>query len=129
STMRWTRREALGAALAGAATAMLPIHARAAASTLRWATVLPLNHPQVAMMDKVAKQMKDETAGAVEIQVFAAGQLGSSRDVSESTSSGAIHMVDEGAAQFGQFVPQFSILEAPYLWKDVPHMRRVLSSP
>ena len=47
----------------------------------------------------------------------------------ESASSGAIQMVDEGAAQFGQFVPQFSILEAPYLWRDAAHMRRVLSSP
>ena len=47
----------------------------------------------------------------------------------EATSSGAIQLVDEGAAQFGQFVPQFSILEGPYLWRDPQHMRRVLASP
>ena len=38
-------------------------------------------------------------------------------------------MVDEGAAQFGQFVPQFSILEAPYIWRDPQHVRRVMASP
>jgi TRAP-type transport system periplasmic protein len=122
------RRKALSAALAGACAAALPRHAMAA-TTLRWASVLPANHPQVVMMERVAKQVRDETGGAVDIQTFAAGQLGSSRDLIEATSSGAIQIVDEGAAQFGQFVPQFSILEAPYLWRDEKQMRRVVASP
>jgi tripartite ATP-independent transporter DctP family solute receptor len=123
----WTRREWIGAGIAGVAAGALPGRARAA-TTLRWATVLATNHPSVQMMDRVAKQVRDETGGAVEIQTFPAGQLGSSRDVIESTSTGAIQIVDEGAAQFGQFVPQFSILEAPYIWRDPQHVRRVLGS-
>src|SRR5215468_806502 len=126
--MGWTRRKAIGAALATTVVAALPRRARAA-TTLRWATVLATTHSSVAMMERVAKQVKDETGGSVEIQIFAAGQLGSSRDLIEATSSGAIQIVDEGAAQFGQFVPQFSILEGPYLWRDPQHMRRVLNSP
>jgi tripartite ATP-independent transporter DctP family solute receptor len=124
---RWTRRRWMSAGMAGMAAAVLPGRTRAA-TTLRWATVLAANHPSVQMMERVAKQVRDETAGAVEIQTFPAGQLGSSRDVIESTSSGAIQIVDEGAAQFGQFVPQFSILEAPYIWRDAQHVRRVLGS-
>ena len=81
------------------------------------------------MMERVAKQVKEETGGASTSRRFPAGQLGSSRDMIEATSTGAIQIVDEGAAQFGQFVPQFSILEAPYLWRDAQHMRRVLTSP
>jgi len=127
-SMRWTRRNAIGAALAAAAVAALPRTERAA-TTLRWASVLPANHPAVVMMERVAKQVRDETGGAVDIQTFPAGQLGSSRDLIEATSTGAIQVVDEGAAQFGQFVPQFSILEAPYLWRDAQHMRRVCTSP
>jgi TRAP-type C4-dicarboxylate transport system substrate-binding protein len=61
---------------------------RAPRPTLRWATVLPTNHPSVAMMSEVAKEVREKTGGAVEIQTFPAGQLGSSRDVIESTSSG-----------------------------------------
>jgi tripartite ATP-independent transporter DctP family solute receptor len=127
NSRHWTRREWIGSGLAGLAAAALPMRSRAA-TTLRWATVLPVNHPSVAMMEKVAKQVREETGGAVEIQTFPAGQLGASRDVIESTSSGAIQIVDEGAAQFGQFVPQFSILEAPYLWRDPAQVRRVLGS-
>lgn len=127
NSMQWTRRNVIAAAAATLAAAALPRSARAA-TTLRWATVLPTNHPSVTMMERVAKQVKEQTGGAVEIQTFPAGQLGSSRDVIESASSGAIQIVDEGAAQFGQFVPQFSILEAPYIWRDAAHVRRVLSS-
>jgi TRAP-type transport system periplasmic protein len=123
----WTRRGWIAAGIAAVAAGALPQRARAA-TTLRWATVLATNHPSVQMMERVAKQVRDETGGAVEIQTFPAGQLGSSRDVIESTSTGAIQIVDEGAAQFGQFVPQFSILEAPYIWRDPQHVRRVLGS-
>jgi TRAP-type transport system periplasmic protein len=123
----WTRRRWLGAGLAGLAAGALPGRS-SAATTLRWASVLPTNHPTVAMMERVAKQVREDTGGALEIQTFPGGQLGSSRDVIESTSSGAIQIVDEGAAQFGQFVPQFSILEAPYIWRDPQHVRRVLAS-
>ncbi|MEP6943089.1 MAG: TRAP transporter substrate-binding protein DctP, partial [Betaproteobacteria bacterium] len=123
-----TRRTLLGAAIGGVFAAALP-RVASAATTLRWATVLPTTHPAVVMMDRVAKQVREDTGGGVEIQTFPAGQLGSSRDLIEATSSGAIQIVDEGAAQFGQFVPQFSILEAPYIWRDVPQMRRVMNSP
>ena len=126
-TTRWTRRRWMRAGMAGITAAALPGRTRAA-TTLRWATVLATNHPSVQMMERVAKQVREETGGSVEIQTFPAGQLGSSRDVIESTSSGAIQIVDEGAAQFGQFVPQFSILEAPYIWRDAQHVRRVLGS-
>jgi TRAP-type transport system periplasmic protein len=118
-------RRSLLVAIAG--TAALGTTSRAA-TTLRWGTVLPVSHPGVAMMDRVAKQVREATNGAVSIETFPSGQLGSSRDLIEATSSGAIQIVDEGAAQFGQFVPQFSILEAPYIWKDPAHMRRALGS-
>jgi TRAP-type transport system periplasmic protein len=127
NSTRWTRRSILGAAAATTLAVALPRGARAA-TTLRWATVLPANHPSVAMMERVAKDVREKTGGAVEIQTFPAGQLGSSRDVIESTSSGAIQIVDDGAAQFGQFVAQFSILEAPYIWRDAAHLRKVLAS-
>jgi tripartite ATP-independent transporter DctP family solute receptor len=80
------------------------------------------------MMDRVAKDVNQATGGAVVIETFPSGQLGSSRDLIEAASSGAIQIVDEGAAQFGQFVPQFSILEAPYIWTSPEHIRRALAS-
>jgi len=120
------RRTFVGAAIAGAA--FMPRHAGAAV-TLRWASVMAPNHPQAIMMERVAKEVAEKTGGGLEVQTFPGGQLGQSRDVIEALSSGALQLVDEGAAQYGQFIPQFSILEGPYLWRDQPHMRRALSSP
>jgi tripartite ATP-independent transporter DctP family solute receptor len=128
TVMQPSRRGLIAATAAAALVGARPRKARAA-TVLRWATVLTASHPSVAMMDKVAAEMRDKTGGAVEIETFPSGQLGSSRDVIEATSSGAIQMVDEGAAQFGQFVTPFSILEAPYIWRDPAHMRRALSAP
>ena len=122
-----SRRAFVGTAIAGSAFVM-PRRTRAAV-TLRWASVMAPTHPQAIMMERVAKEVAEKTGGAVEVQTFPGGQLGGSRDIIEALSSGALQLVDEGAAQYGQFVPQFSILEGPYLWRDQPHMRRALSSP
>jgi tripartite ATP-independent transporter DctP family solute receptor len=122
------RRTFVGAVVASGGAFAVPRRARAAV-TLRWASVMAPNHPQAVMMERIAKQVNEQSGGSLEIQTFPGGQLGSSRDIVEAASSGAIQLVDEGAAQYGQFVPQFSILEGPYLWRDQPHMRRALSSP
>jgi tripartite ATP-independent transporter DctP family solute receptor len=125
--MKITKRRFIVCAVAAGIFA--PSISRAQTTVLRWSTVLAPTHPQAIMMERIAKQVKDETAGAIEIQLFPGGQLGSSRDTVESVSSGAIQIVDEGAAIFGQFVPQISIIEAPYIWRDAQHMRKVLASP
>jgi tripartite ATP-independent transporter DctP family solute receptor len=124
----FTRRHFLGTSLVALGATGLGGPARAA-TVIRWATVMATSHPFVVMMERVSKQVKDDTGGSLDIQLFPGGQLGSSRDIIEATSTGAIQLVDEGAAQFGQFVPQFSILEAPYIWRDPEHVRKVLSSP
>ena len=128
TSQSFTRRRFLGASVVALGAAGLGRPARAA-TTIRWATVMSAPHPFVLMMERVSKQVKEETGGLLDIQLFPGGQLGSSRDLIEATSTGAIQLVDEGAAQFGQFVPQFSILEAPYIWRDPAHVRKALSSP
>jgi tripartite ATP-independent transporter DctP family solute receptor len=47
----------------------------------------------------------------------------------EATSSGAMGLVTEGSALIGQFLPQMSIIEAPYIWRDAAQMARALASP
>jgi tripartite ATP-independent transporter DctP family solute receptor len=126
--MSITRRKFATGTAAVAAAAVITRPARAQ-TVIRWATVMAPNHPEVMMTERIAKEVKEKTAGAVEIQSFPGGQLGGSRDLVEAASSGAIQIVDEGAAIFGQFLPQLSIIEAPYIWRDAQHMRKALSSP
>ncbi|MDX3808890.1 sialic acid TRAP transporter substrate-binding protein SiaP [Bosea thiooxidans] len=126
---RQTRREFLAATAAGAAAIAAPNILRAEQLVLRWADGQPATHPSPQSAVKAGAEIKEKTSGRIEIQSFPNGQLGSSRDMVESVASGALTMVTEGAAQLGQFVPQLSIIEAPYIWKDAAHMTRALKSP
>ena len=123
-----TRRGLLGTAAALAATAIPLTRARAQA-VIRWGTVLAPTHPEAVMMERIAKEVRETTSGAVDIQIFPGGQLGSPRDMVEATASGALTMVCDGAAQIGQFAPQLTIIESPYVWRDPDHMKRALNSP
>ena len=118
------------AVLAGSSILFAPaiLHAQSA-MILRWGDVQAPNHPSVQASVRAAEAVKTKTGGRVEIQSFPSGQLGGSRDMVESVGSGALSMVTEGGALIGQFLPQISIIEAPYVWKDAAHMARALGSP
>ncbi|CAM5763814.1 sialic acid TRAP transporter substrate-binding protein SiaP [Bosea minatitlanensis] len=124
-----TRRDFLAATAAGATAIAAPGILRAEPLVLRWADGQPASHPSPQSAVKAAAEIKEKTGGRIDVQSFPNGQLGSSRDMVESVASGALTMVTEGAAQLGQFVPQISIIEAPYIWKDAAHVTRALKSP
>ncbi|KQU50974.1 TRAP dicarboxylate transporter subunit DctP [Bosea sp. Leaf344] len=117
--------------LAGSAAAaiFMPSVLRAQATVLRWGEMLPATHPQVQMVDRIAREVKEKTGGRIDIQSFPAGQLGSGKDMMESVASGALTMTTDGAAALGSFLPQLSVIEAPYLWRDAAHMGRVAKAP
>jgi tripartite ATP-independent transporter DctP family solute receptor len=126
---RLTKRDLLTGAAAAGTGLFTPAILRAQATVLRWADGQPASHPSPQSAVKAAAEIKAKSNGRIEIQSFPNGQLGSSRDMVESVASGALTMVTEGAAQLGQFVPQLSIIEAPYIWRDPAHMARALKSP
>jgi tripartite ATP-independent transporter DctP family solute receptor len=100
-----------------------------AATIIRWGDVLSADHPSVQMITRVASRVKDATQGRVEIQAYPAGQLGSSKDQIEAVTLGTQQLVTEGAANFGQWVPSISVIEAPYVWRDAAHLTKVMSGP
>jgi TRAP-type transport system periplasmic protein len=124
-----TRRTALAGTAAFGTAAALPRPAHAQVTVLRWAENQASSHPAAQMIERAAKEVKEKSGGRIDLQGFPGGQLGGSRDVVEAVSSGAVTMTTEGAALLGQFVPQLSIIEAPYIWKDSAHMQRALASP
>jgi tripartite ATP-independent transporter DctP family solute receptor len=100
-----------------------------AATIIRWGDVLSADHPSVMMITRVANRVKDATQGRIEIQAYPASQLGSSKDQIEAVALGTQQMVTEGSANFGQWMPSISIIEAPYVWRDAAHLTKVMSGP
>lgn len=123
--MTMNRRLFLGATAAALAA---PMVLRAAPVVMRWGEMLPTTHPQVMMAERIAADVKEKSGGRVEIQVFPNGQLGSGKDLMDSVVSGAITLDTDGAAALGALLPELSVLEAPYLWKDAAQLSRVAGS-
>jgi len=100
-----------------------------AGTILRWGDVLAADQPSVMMITRIAKHVAEKTQGRLEIQAYPASQLGSSKDQIEAVALGTQQIVTEGAANFGQWVPSISIIEAPYVWRDDVHLSKVMSGP
>lgn len=122
-------RMLLGAFAAAVLTAALPGAGVAAEVTIRWGDVIAGSHPAAQMIERVAKEVAEKTGGRIAVQGFPDGQLGGSRDMIESVANGVQHIVTEGAANFGQWVPSISVVEAPYIWRDAAHLQKVLNGP
>ncbi len=114
---------ALGALLAA------PTILRAQATAIRWGEMLAPSHPQVQMIDRIAREVKEKTSGRIDVQSFPNGQLGSGRDMMEAVSAGALQMTTDGAGALAALLPALSVVEAPYLWRDAAHMAKAAGAP
>ena len=96
---------------------------------LRWGTVVADGNVTVDMMRRTAEEINSKTNGRVEVQVFSNGVLGSGRDLVEGVQSGIVDMTIEGPGYLAPYVPAASILDAPFIYRDVDHMLKVFRSP
>ena len=128
-TRSLNKRQFLSGSAALAATIASPTLLRAQTTAVRWGESLNSSHPQVLMADRVAKEVKEKSGGRIDIQVFANSQLGTGKEMIESTSSGALQMTTDGAGALGAFLPQLSVIEAPYLWRDAAHKAKAAGTP
>jgi TRAP-type transport system periplasmic protein len=125
-----TRRQFVaGAAALVAGGVFMPAVLRAQGTVIRWGEMLATTHPQVQMVDRIAASAKEKSGGRIDIQSFPNGQLGSGKDMMDSVVSGALTFTTDGAAALGALLPQLSVIEAPYLWRDAAHMAKVGASP
>lgn len=113
-----------GSAAAAAALAMPAVVRGQGKTVIRWGDLMPATHPQAQMIERIAKDVAAKSSGRIEIQSFPAGQLGSGKDMIEAVSAGNLTMTTDGAGALGQFLPQLSLIEAPYLWRDAAHMAK-----
>lgn len=126
---RMNRRQIVAGGAVAASAIFMPTVLRAQSTVIRWGEMLPTTHPQVMMIDRIAAAVKEKSGGRIEIQSFPNGQLGSGKDMMDSVVSGALHFTTDGAAALGALLPQLSVIEAPYLWRDAAHMAKVATSP
>lgn len=106
-------------------------------SVLAGPTVIKLAHvdPEDVYISKkgaATRAFKDiveaESAGAIKVEVYPAGQLGGERELIESTKLGTLQMCMVSGAIAGYFKPAM-VLDIPYVFSSAPVAWKALDGP
>lgn len=97
-------------------------------TVLKLAHVLPTTHPVHISMDFMASELKKNSNGRMSIEIYPSGVLGNERECLESLQIGSLDMTKVSSAVLENFVPSFSVLSLPYLFRDKTHRWKVFDS-
>ena len=106
------------AALAATGIGLYSPKSQAADFKLKFANNLPMIHPMNVRAREMAKAIREETDGAVQIQVFPSSQLGSDTDTLAQVRSGAVDLFALSPVILGTLVPSVQISAVGFAFKD-----------
>jgi len=114
---------------AGAATLAAPAYVRGQGTiNIRMAHSLSTTEPAHLAALFFAKNVGERTNGRVKIEVFPGEQLGSGKDVNEMIRAGANVMNITDPGYLADFVPDFGILNGPYIVQRHEEFAKLLAS-
>lgn len=79
---------------------------------------LAADHPFELSMLELSKRVEERTDGRVKIESFPLSQLGAEREMIEGLMLGSIDMMVTTSGPLINFVPDFGVLDLPFLFKD-----------
>ncbi|OXS79320.1 TRAP transporter substrate-binding protein [Domibacillus enclensis] len=88
-------------------------------------TLADTSHYQEGMV-KFQELVTEKTGGSVEIEVFPNGSLGGERDMIEGLGVGSVDMVLTSTGPMSGFVPEVTVVDLPFLFRDEEHAHKVL---
>ena len=77
-------------------------------------------------LEHFAEAVKERTNGEVEIQIYAAEQLGPNSEMIEQVEMGSLDAMMLPSGQEANYCPKFKALSLPFLFSDYDHVYRVL---
>ena len=80
----------------------------------------------VALTEVFEKQVEEKTNGAIDVQIYSGGQLGTDEDVLEQALVGSGVGVITEAGRLSNYVYDFGVLLAPYVASDYEKHRNYL---
>jgi tripartite ATP-independent transporter DctP family solute receptor len=93
----------------------------AAAEELRYAHVCAEGDIQTRYAAEAAAAIEEATGGEVTVQVFPASQLGGVSEMVDGVRMGSIQMGHHDFASLAQIVPDVSVFNAPFIYRDGAH--------
>lgn len=86
----------------------------------------PKGNPWVMQIERFAKEVGEESKGAIKISPFLASQLGSEQDTVQQVARGRIDMGGFSAGSSALVVPEVALLLMPFYFKDTTELDCVL---
>ncbi|MEM6665459.1 MAG: TRAP transporter substrate-binding protein [Pseudomonadota bacterium] len=114
------------ATLVGAVTAVSLAGGVAMATEWRGWNIHTDGYPNTVAMDKFAELVAEKTGGEITLQMFHGGTLGSQPDAIEQVRLGGLEIGNFNLGPIGPIAPEANVVSLPFIFKDVPHMFRVL---
>ena len=132
--MNTSRRNLLKIAALGSAGAIAPsvaqhTWAQTPAVTLKLTYTDTPTHPAAKAMERFAENVKKRTNGAVEIQVFSVGQLGSQTNILTGLQTGIIDFCAHASGFVETLLPKWQVVDLPFIFPDSAAAERVLDGP
>jgi tripartite ATP-independent transporter DctP family solute receptor len=123
------RRTVVAAALAA------PVLARPAIARAQTVRVMKMSiadtvaSPVFPVCQRFAANLKAKSGGALDIQVYGAGQLGSQANALTSLQTGIVDFVCHTTGYIETIFPKTAVLDLPFVFKDNATAERVLDGP
>lgn len=82
---------------------------------------LDTSHPNHLALEYMAEDLAERSGGSMRLELYANGQLGSSRELLELLQVGSVDITVAAAATVENFVPENRVFGLPYLFRDRAH--------
>ncbi|MDJ0895441.1 MAG: TRAP transporter substrate-binding protein [Alphaproteobacteria bacterium] len=116
----------LSKSLFGALGALLLLSGMATAAEWRGWNIHVEGYPNTIAMDKFAELLAEKSKGEITLKMFHGGTLGSQPDAIEQVRLGGLEIGNFNLGPIGPVAPEANVVSLPFIFKDVPHMFRVL---
>ena len=103
--------------------------AQAPAHVLKLTMADTRNHPLYQVLLRFADDVKKKTNGAVEVQVYGTGELGSQLNILTGLQTGIIDLCAHTSGFIDTLFPQFQVMDLPFLFPDLTSAEKVLDGP
>ena len=105
-----------------------PAAAEGKSYTINVASTFAPEGPVHQVMEEFKNNIETASGGRIKVVIHPSGALGGAREESEGVHAGTIEMGALGCEDFEYYAPEYSILEAPYLFRDVDHFKNFLNT-
>lgn len=74
---------------------------------------------------KYGELLREATKGQYSVKVYPSSQLGNERELTEAVILGTVDMTLSGPTPVSWYIPEYSMVNCPFIYKDLQHYMRV----